>query len=271
MSEITSWNPKLIRRVASVFPSGTSVVEAVTDAGAGYVKFLGNPEGPHVLATEYVGTRLASEMGLPTLDWSLFYYDGFPEIALKPSGNAMPGTAWSTRKVEGFTWSGTAKELETIENLEDIAKLVLFDQWTLNCDRFRPPPRPRINLGNVFFSRESTQSGKLRLLAIDHSHIFTCGSPLRPDMARIDRVREQIAYGVFPSFQEKMQRQDALAAVAAMNSVPIDKIQAIASDIPVDWDVSDEIRKAIVDFLVDRRNWLSANFTSSLFPQNELF
>lgn len=68
MSEITSWNPKLIRRVASVFPSGTSVVEAVTDAGAGYVKFLGNPEGPHVLATEYVGTRLASEMGLPTLD-----------------------------------------------------------------------------------------------------------------------------------------------------------------------------------------------------------
>jgi hypothetical protein len=272
MPETTSWKPKCIRRVANAIPSGTSVVEVVTDAGAGYVKFLGNREGPHVLAAEYVGTRLAAELGLPTLDWSLFEYDGIPEITLKPCGKALPGTAWSTRKVEGFIWSGESKDLDVIENQEDLAKLVLLDQWTLNCDRYRPlPPPPRINYGNVFFSRESIQSSKLRLLAIDHSHIFTCGNPLRPDMARIDKVRDHTAFGVFPHFTSKMKRQDTQAAVDAMNRVSMDTIRAIVTDIPTDWEVSDEIRRVMIEFLSDRRNWLSARFTSSLFPQNELF
>jgi hypothetical protein len=43
-----------------------------TDAGEGFLKAMGNPESPHVLACELVGTLLAEWLGLPTLEARLF-------------------------------------------------------------------------------------------------------------------------------------------------------------------------------------------------------
>ena len=105
-SSLLSWHPRTIRRVVAAKDTGSEVVEAVTNAGAGFVKFLGNKEGPHILAAEFIGTLLAGEMGLPILDWHVFEYDGFPEIRLHSGSLAKAGSAWSTRKVEGFVWSG---------------------------------------------------------------------------------------------------------------------------------------------------------------------
>jgi hypothetical protein len=267
------WQPRLIRRVVAAKETGTEVVEIVTDHGPAFAKFLGNREGPHVLAAEYLGTRLAAAMGLPVLDWSTLEYDGFPEIRLPSGGLAKAGSAWCTRRVEGFVWSGIAADLKEIENPADLAKLVLFDQWTLNCDRYRPlpPPNFRKNLQNVFFSRESETRGKMRLMAMDHTHILTCGSPFRGDLARIGRVRDETAYGRFPEFMEWIRREHAVAAVEAMNSVEADEIRAIVREIPADWEVEEDHRRALIDFLLDRRNWLSAEFVTRLFPQGELF
>lgn len=265
------WQPQVIRRVAELKETGTEVVEVVTNEGPGFVKFLGNREGPHVLAAEFVGTRLAGAMGLPILDWHVFQYDGLPEIRL-PSGDlAQAGSAWSTRKVEGFVWSGHVDDLAAVSNQSDIAKLVLLDQWVLNCDRYRPAPKFRQNLNNVFFSREDSEAGKFRLLAMDHTHIFTCGGELRPDMARLDRVRDPLAYGLFPGFLKLLRREDAVAAVAAMVAVDEGVIRTIVAEIPTDWDVSQEIRAAMIDFLLQRRNSLATGFVTSIFPQDELF
>ena len=265
------WQPQSIRRVVGLKQTGTEVVEVMTNDGPGFVKFLGNPEGPHVLAAEFVGTRLAGAMGLPILDWHVFQYDGIPEIRL-PSGNlAQAGSAWSTRKVEGFVWSGHPDDLNAISNPNDIAKLVLFDQWVLNCDRYRPVPKLRQNLHNVFFSREDSEAGKFRLLAMDHTHIFTCGGELRPDMARLDKVRDPLAYGLFPGFLKVLRREDAVAAVAGMAAVDEAVIRTIVTEIPSDWEVSREVRGAMIDFLLQRRNWLAAGFVTSIFPQDELF
>jgi len=265
------WQPRLIRRVVDTKQTGTEVVEVVTNDGPGFIKFLGNPEGPHVLAAEFVGTRLAGEMGLAILDWEVFPYDGIPEIRL-PSGNlAQAGSAWSTRKVEGFVWSGNPDDLTVISNPSDIAKLVLFDQWVLNCDRYRPEPRLRQNLHNVFFSREDSESGKFRLLAMDHTHIFTCGGEFRPDMARLEKVRDPLAYGLFPGFVRFIRYEDAVAALAAMAVVDEVAIRTIVRDVPMDWQVSPEVREAMIDFLLQRRNWLVTNFVTSIFPQGELF
>lgn len=267
------WQPQAIRRVVALKETGTEVVEVVTNEGPGFIKFLGNPEGPHVLAAEFVGTRLAGAMGLPILDWHVFHYDGFPEIRL-PSGNsAQAGSAWITRKVEGFVWSGHADDLAAVSNQCDIAKLVLFDQWVLNCDRYQPapPPKFRQNLHNVFFSREDSETGKFRLLAMDQTHIFTCGGELRPDLARLDKVRDPLAYGLFPGFGKILRREDAVAAVTAMAGVDEGIIRTIVREIPPDWEVSREVREAMIDFLLQRRNWLATRFVTSIFPQDELF
>lgn len=229
----TRWQPQKIRRLVAVKETGTEVVEVVTDQGAAFVKFLGNREGPHVLAAEFIGTRLAALMGLPVLDWSILPYDGIPEIHLSSGGLAKPGSAWCTRRVEGFPWSGVGADLKEIENPADLGKLVLLDQWTLNCDRYRPIPLPvRKNLHNVFFSREAEAPGKMRLLAMDHTHILTCGSPFRGDMARLARVRDETGYGLFPEFVPWIRREDALAAMEVMKAVDPEAIRLIVRESP---------------------------------------
>jgi hypothetical protein len=67
----TPWQPNRILRVIEAFPAGSSVVRVETDAGEGFLKALGNAAGPHSLACEYVGTRLAVLIGLPTFTFAL--------------------------------------------------------------------------------------------------------------------------------------------------------------------------------------------------------
>jgi hypothetical protein len=46
----------------------------MTDAGKAFVKTLGNPEGPAALISEWIGTRLAAWLGLPTFDIAIVDY-----------------------------------------------------------------------------------------------------------------------------------------------------------------------------------------------------
>jgi hypothetical protein len=266
------WKPTKIRRVIETLPTGSEVVQVETDAGRAFAKFLGGKEGPHVLACELVGTRLAGLMGLPVLDAVLLHYPGVPEIVLSSGAKAQAGTAWLTRRVDGFPWGGH------LANPADLTKLVLLDQWTRNCDRYRPensdPHRPvpkRVNRNNVFFMREGAPEGRFILMAMDHTHILTCGSPLRTDLARIDLVRDITAFGIFPEFEPHMkQRSHAVTAVEAICAIPQEAIESVVAAIPADWQVDVPLRTALIDFLLQRRAWLAKEFVSRLFPQGEL-
>jgi hypothetical protein len=265
-----AWRPTLIRRVIESMDTGSEVVQVVTNDGRAFAKFLGSvKEGPHILACELVGTRLASLMGLPVLDWVLLTYPGKPEIVLNSGAKAQAGTAWLTRRVDGVTWSGHEDDLKYLANPGDLIKLVLLDQWTRNCDRYRPQPR-RVNRNNVFFMREGAPEGRFTLMAMDHTHIFTCGGPLTRDLARIATVRDETAFGLFPEFETHLKRPDAVAAVEAMATIPDDTIKAVVASIPHDWQVDEPIRAALVEFLLQRRSWLAQEFVSRLFPQGEL-
>lgn len=54
-----AWHPTIVRRFIESYPTSTNVARVDTDAGEGFLKPMGNPEGPHVLACELVGTMLA--------------------------------------------------------------------------------------------------------------------------------------------------------------------------------------------------------------------
>jgi hypothetical protein len=266
----SNWRPTKVYRVEECKGTGADVVLLVTDAGRAYGKFLGNHEGPHVLACEYVGTRLAAALGLQTLDFALLDYDGCPEIMLAAGGMAQKGTAWMTAHENGQPWGGSARSFRFIDNKEDVAKLVLFDQWVLNCDRFRPEPR-RVNHGNVFLSRDRAKPGRMILMAIDHTHAFTCGGALTAKLNRIDRVQDSRGFGRFPGFLPHLAWRDAVAAVKALASISDDQIAGIVSGIPADWEVDVPVRDAFIDFLVRRRDWLAMSFLSLNFEQGELF
>ena len=62
------WPPTTFRRFAKTIKSSTAVARIVTDAGPAYIKALGNPQGPHALACDLVGARLARWFGLQTFE-----------------------------------------------------------------------------------------------------------------------------------------------------------------------------------------------------------
>jgi hypothetical protein len=60
------WQPTEIIQIGEAERTSTGVTRVLTDAGWAFCKPLGNRQGPHVLACEWVCIRLARWFGLPT-------------------------------------------------------------------------------------------------------------------------------------------------------------------------------------------------------------
>jgi hypothetical protein len=180
------WQPTCVLRFEKPLDTSMGTARIVTDAGKAYLKALGNPQGPHGLACEWVGTQLARWLGLRTFDFALLTLDELDEIPFLRGGHAQPGPAFVTRAEKGHTWGGAPEELKAVENCDDVARLVVFDTWTLNCDRHPPNLSERKpNYDNVFLSEEGAARGRFRLVAMDHTHCFTCGRDLTKRLASI--------------------------------------------------------------------------------------
>jgi len=133
------WSPTTFLRFERSLSTSTRVAKVVTDAGDAYLKGLGNPEGPHALACEMVGTQLAHLFGLPTLDSAILQVNADEdEIPLYGGGKVTSGSAYCTREEPGHAWGGDAEELKLLENPQDIVRLVVFDTWVRNRDRHHP-------------------------------------------------------------------------------------------------------------------------------------
>jgi hypothetical protein len=261
-----SWQPTLIRRVVKAYPTGSEVVEVMTDIGPGFAKFLGGKEGPHVLACEWIGTRLAGLLGLATFDFAIFEYDGVPEIGLASGNRAAPGPVWITRKEAGFPWSGDADDLKLLANPSDLAGLVVLDTWTLNCDRHCPA---RINRNNVFFTRRENDEN-LTVMAMDHTHILACGRELSPKLAGIDRVKSDEIYGYFPEFLPFITATSMHEFCRRTAGVTDEAIRQIIGEIPSSWLGDDSLREVLIRFLTGRRDYLAPDFAARIVPQTEL-
>jgi hypothetical protein len=265
------WQPKIIRRFIKSFATSTEVVLVETDQGRGYLKALGNKTGPHALACEWVGTNLATLLGLPTLDFAIIEIGEDDEIPLASGNFALPGPAFITRAEKGFSWGGKASELKKIANPKDIGRLVLFDTWLLNCDRYHPNLAVRKpNRDNVFLSREGAPRSKFVIKAIDHTHCFTCGGELTHRLAQINQVRDERTYGLFPEFEEFLTRADMRRAVSDLQKINRTDVQALVDTIPVGWQVNKQVRDALVNFICDRVTYLIENFVSRRWSQGEL-
>ena len=129
-----SWKPKVFKRYVRGLDTSMQTVEIVTDAGKGYMKAMGNPEGSHPLAGELVGTRLANWLGLRTFDFCIFYIHDGVDIPFQNGGKALSGPAFLSRADEGgIVWSGTEDILKLLENPHDLTKLIVFDtSWWRN-------------------------------------------------------------------------------------------------------------------------------------------
>lgn len=269
-----AWKPTTIRRFIKAFPTSARTVLVETDAGKGYLKALGGPEGPHTLACEWVGTQLAKWFGLSTFDFAMIPVTEEDELPFD-GGRALPGPAFITRGESGDQWSGDKKQLKRLANLEDISRLVVFDTWTLNCDRYSDPPegvicRNRINRSNVFLSEEAP-TGQLVLKAMDHTHCFTCGGELTKRLRHMDIIRDGRVFGLFPEFREFLDRSSVQQAATELGRLDRDTVVGFMQTIPpTEWDVTKEVQDALADLVLGRALFVADTIQCKLWPQLEL-
>ena len=266
-----SWQPTTILRFERSVPNSTGVARVVTDKGAGYLKAMGNPEGEHALACEWVGTNLARLLGLFTFDFAVIEVTAEDEVPLGTGGFARPGPAYLSRAEPGQSWGGSALELRHLANPLHLTRLVLLDTWIRNADRYPPTGHShKPNRNNVFLSAENAPAGKLLLKAMDYTQAFTNGRPLSPQLATIDCVKDEGVYGRFPEFEPLLDRLELTRAVSDLKLITRERIAAIVSLVPTAWQVDQVARDALTDFIMRRAEYVADDLPGRLWPQQLL-
>jgi hypothetical protein len=262
--EHTLWNPTIIIRQEGALKTSTRVIKVVTDRGPGFLKALGNPEGPHALACELIGTQLARWFKLPTFQYATIEVKEEYGLTFQEGGKVSPGPAFITKDDPGGPWSGSDRQLEELSNPHAITRLVIFDTWILNRDRYAPDGN-RINRDNVFLSEEAPP-GLFLLRAIDHSHCFTCGRPLSPKIGNIDQIRDEQIYGLFPEFRKRLDALVARDCTERLRMFRQNDADGMMRTLPREWDVEQSARTALANFLVTRAAFLADFIIDKLCP-----
>ena len=244
------WHPQYIVRPIDSRQSSTNVVIVETDIGQGFLKAIGNPAGMHCLASEFVGTQLAEWLGLQTLDYGLVNVDDkIDNIRFYSGGKAKTGPAFIAKLEPGDVWDGSKKQLRQLVNPEDISRLVVFDTWVMNRDR---KSKLMAVTDNVFLSTTKTVKGKLRMVAIDHTHCFAAQDMVRLDLDQIKIPDDFDVYGLFSEFRDFLDRPTVREVAERLGKLETSTVEAIVGSIPSEWGVSASTQKRLVKLIVQR-------------------
>lgn len=261
------WQPRAFCRFERPLGTSTGVALIVTDAGKAYIKALGNAEGPHALACDWVGTHLARLLELPTAECAVMRVGPDDEIPLGQGRRALPGPAFVSRALPGYTWGGGERGLKRVENVEAISRLVVFDTWVLNVDRCAPQGLGwRPNPDNVFLTTEGASPGRVRLIALDHTRCFGGHSELTERVAHIGSVRDERVYGLFPAFSEWVDADEIHSATQRLGELDRGRVARILATIPQEWEVRTGVRAAILEFLCGRARYIAENVDRLRWP-----
>ena len=260
----TTWQPTSLKQVGESHDTSTGTTEVLTDIGRAYIKPMGNRQGPHVLATDWVGTHLARWFGLSTFDIAILELGESDRFPLPRGHRADAGPALASRAVQGFPWGNSADELGNLINPDDVTRLIVFDTWTLNCDRHFPDPVVRgPNYDNVFISTEGVQVGRSRLLAIDHGLCFIrSNEDLTEHVSHIDKIRDSRLYGLFPSFSEFLRTEILDQCVRRLREVTPGLVTDVIATVPGAWEVAPQARNALGELIFRRAVFVADNIVS---------
>lgn len=254
---MTPWKPTRIKWLDAPLRTSTGATRVETDAGSAVAKFMGNPEGPTALFCEWVGTLAAAWLGLPTFD--IGCVDAPGSLVTYDDGSvSVAGPAFVARWQAGHPWGGQASELAVVENLEALSFLVVLDTWLRNCDRYRKRgDEERRNTRNVFLSAEGVSHRHLKLIAMDHTHVFTCGRPLTARLAQIDSVRDESLYGHFPEFAAYLQTDSVRNAAERLQGFHAKLAHEWVRSAPTEWKVNVQAPEKLSEFLADRAHFVA--------------
>jgi len=214
------------------------------------VKFQNNPQHTRVLVNDWLGTRLASMIGLPVpvatiIDVDPWLLEHTPDLRIELCGQSSmftPGLSFGSRYLvpspEGQVYDYLPEAMiPWVRNVRDFAGILAFDKWTCNADGRQA----------AFWKRGRER--KFTASFIDQGYCFNAGewnfpdSPLRGVYGRNDVYRRITGW---KSFEPWLSRIEAF---------PETSIWAAAEEIPPEWYGSTTADlKRLLSKLIDRRS-----------------
>jgi hypothetical protein len=257
------WLPSHVTRFVESFSSSTQPLRVETDQGDAFLKVLGNPEGPHTLASEWVAFQLAQALGIRTFQAALITLDETDELLMKNKTRAQSGSAFATKAEQGKSWGGSSEELHLIRNKEDLTRLIVFDTWIRNRDRYAPP---RQNPSNVFLSAEQTDGRSYELVVMDHTHCFGDTTQLSKNLGFINIIQDQRIFGNFPQFQPFFEDEVCEQTLEQIQALPRTRLEQIVMSVPTEWEVNEQISSSWILFLERRAIFLGQKSAKDFAP-----
>jgi hypothetical protein len=119
---------------------------------------------------------------------------------------------------------------------------------------------------NLFLSStEGAPEGKFILKAIDHGHILTCGRRLDRNLLKIDCIKEERVYGLFPFFRAFLSEGYFATALDVLAKVQPSFWEDLLARVPEEWNMSQ--KDSISQFLLDRARFLADRFPELVFRE----
>ncbi|MCA9071458.1 MAG: hypothetical protein KDA84_21165, partial [Planctomycetaceae bacterium] len=248
------------------FLSSTSPVKVATDVGDGFLKSLGNPMGPSVLVSELVAAELARWFGLKVPPFAVVAQCAI-EITMKKNGVAMVPPMFFSYAVDGTPRDGSDIFLSRLRDPNDVARLVVFDTWVRNWDRYLDGDA---NPENLLYVRTAT-GPKYDLVPIDHSNCFLghdVDFPSEPPPE--DWVTDPKVYGKFPEFDPLIDANSVALAIQRLAQLPHNFVVEVVNSVPPQWEFGPNAAQSLVELICERARYVVDTLPARLVDAPEI-
>ena len=239
----------------------------MTDDGEGFIKSANNPQGAASLVGELLGAELGTWIGLKIPPFAIIENCEIEIVA--SNSRIMEPPFFFSQTVEGETRDFGGDFVNKLRNPSDVAKLVVFDTWIRNLDRYVESGN-HSNDENILYSRSSTPR-KYEIVPIDHTHCISGFDYMEEGQINWNElINDESIYGRFPEFLPLITRaavQDSLDLLASLDR---NFVLEVVNSIPVRWALTQSARNALADFLCYRAEFLVQNLPFNMLTQADL-
>lgn len=251
-------SPTKVLREIQTFDSSTRPAKVDTDAGEGFIKGIGNPAGDTALISELVAAELGTWFGLSIPDFSIMQHCQI-EIPMSRHQGVIEPPMFFSSSVEGTPRDGGDTFLKRLHRPNDVAKLVIFDTWIRNLDRFSDQS---FNSDNLLYS-PYLRGRKYSLIPIDHSHCFV-EVDFATDLPSDDVICDPEVYGFFPEFEAFLTEYAVKEGLEKLNSIEEEFVEEVVNSVPAQWGLVYDSRKNLAEFICKRADFVVNTITKKI-------
>lgn len=165
--------------------------------------------------------------------------------------------------VEGTPRDGTDAFLRRLRDKDCVSRLVVFDTWIRNWDRYYGGDA---NSDNLLYVQASVH--KYDLVPIDHSNCFIGGDPVFPDgAAPNDWIEDGSVYGKFPEFDDFITSDGVTAALDRLTTLDRNFVTEVVNSVPLAWGLGPLARVGLIDFICARATYLVDTLAPKLIDE----